>query len=1064
MDIFEVNGAPVTVTIDAPEIINNLTIGPGVTLSIIAPGSLTVLTNLVDSGFIQVGAPGGWDPSLSLTGPISINSGGRIEANTAANIDFHDVQIISAGTIEAVNGGIVFLSDGTTLNGGTLATDSISIVEIQSGPDGSGATLGDVALGGNLQVDPNAALTLQSTVNSQATIHVAANAFLFLDAAAVLKGGTVALAGGTINGSGDLAPTDLTGYGTVNLPFNSADTVRADGGTLEFANMVDSSAATAFEIGSAANSVLKFDSAVGTATTSPTITFEGGDDGHGVVDLTKISLSDFHGVIANFDEGESIDVAGATGVALEANGTTLDVYDGAKLLGTLTFSVSYAGDIFTVSNDVITVDDLVATFDAATVPGQSAQGAALTVTGVADNHTDVSESVTYAWRVYDTETNSWTTVGTGSSYTPSESDEDHQLQLVVTYANDPSGSQSTTYNFGTVQEIAGDDTVVSIGGLSDGNAVEGTPVTATITDGGLAVSGATYQWQLNGKDIVGATSATFTPTEINEGQALTIDVTFTDAAGNNETGSGTAGIVQDAAPEGPVLGGATSATVGEGAIILLGVTDGRVDSDDSLGMVTITGLPHDLTDVSGGSYDSDDGTWTGTAAQFNALSFAAGEDGTFHLTISANTAGAEAATTTESYTLTVFENAEDEWNNSSGGAWSTAWNWTVEDGGQHAVPTSGYDAVIDQNGTYTVTTSGTVTANSLTIGDANAALSGSGTLSIPNVGNDGTIVALTGFVFDVTGNITGNGNLGIGNQATLELGGTSTNAVTFEGEQGTLQIDSRGTSSVFSVIGNPSGLPAGDTIYLPNISFNLASDNYDAATGVLTVGDGNGHTVTIDIIGGVGQNTFSFNQGGSGTDIYDPPVTETSSASSVVPTATAVGVNGTMTFPDADPSGTQRASVASEGSNCVGAFSLGPLTEQLGTSSADFRSSLASDQIKLASDQTVTQSYDVTFTNPQLSDTNLSQTISVSIGGLGNDNFMFKPGIGADTIVNFNPQTDTLKLDHFANAENAQLASLITTDAHGDAVIGPGHGDSITIPGMAPSYLQAHLQSLVHVH
>ena len=42
--------------IDAPEIINKLTmIGPGVTLSIIAPGALTVLTNLVDSGFIQVG-------------------------------------------------------------------------------------------------------------------------------------------------------------------------------------------------------------------------------------------------------------------------------------------------------------------------------------------------------------------------------------------------------------------------------------------------------------------------------------------------------------------------------------------------------------------------------------------------------------------------------------------------------------------------------------------------------------------------------------------------------------------------------------------------------------------------------------------------------------------------------------------------------------------------------------------------------------------------------------------------------------------------------------------------
>ena len=111
----------------------------------------------------------------------------------------------------------------------------------------------------------------------------------------MLNGGTVALAEGTINGSGDLAPTDLTGYGTVNLTFNSADTVRADGGTLEFTNMVDSSAATAFEIGSAANSVLKFDSAVGTATTSPTITFEGGDDGHGVQEKAP----QFGGLIAS---------------------------------------------------------------------------------------------------------------------------------------------------------------------------------------------------------------------------------------------------------------------------------------------------------------------------------------------------------------------------------------------------------------------------------------------------------------------------------------------------------------------------------------------------------------------------------------------------------------------------------------------------------------------------------------------------------------------------------------------------------------------------------------------
>ena len=45
-----------------------------------------------------------------------------------------------------------------------------------------------------------------------------------------------------------------------------------------------------------------------------------------------------------------------------------------------------------------------------------------------------------------------------------------------------------------------------------------------------------------------------------------------------------------------------------------------------------------------------------------------------------------------------------------------------------------------------------------------------------------------------------------------------------------------------------------------------------------------------------------------------------------------------------------------------------------------------------------------------------------------------------------------------------QLAEAITTDASGDAVIELGHGDSITIPGVSTSYMQQHLQSLMHLH
>jgi hypothetical protein len=94
-----------------------------------------------------------------------------------------------------------------------------------------------------------------------------------------------------------------------------------------------------------------------------------------------------------------------------------------------------------------------------------------------------------------------------------------------------------------------------------------------------------------------------------------------------------------------------------------------------------------------------------------------------------------------------------------------------------------------------------------------------------------------------------------------------------------------------------------------------------------------------------------------------------------------------------------------------------------------------------------------------------SSNPSVSIGGPANDTFVFHPGIGADTINNFNPTVDTIELDHFANAQSLQqLASLITTDTHGDALIELGHNDSIAIPGMTAAYLQAHLQSLVHLH
>ena len=84
----------------------------------------------------------------------------------------------------------------------------------------------------------------------------------------------------------------------------------------------------------------------------------------------------------------------------------------------------------------------------------------------------------------------------------------------------------------------------------------------------------------------------------------------------------------------------------------------------------------------------------------------------------------------------------------------------------------------------------------------------------------------------------------------------------------------------------------------------------------------------------------------------------------------------------------------------------------------------------------------------------------MSIGGADGDHFVFAPGIGAESVTNFNTQQDTIELDHFSNAQTIQeLQSLITTDTHGDAVINLGHNDSVTLDGVTTQQLQQVAQA-----
>ena len=105
-DTVEINSA-VMVTINDTEIVDNLVIAAGTTLDIISPGSLTILGSLDNSGLIQVNSTSA-DPTLDLTGSVTVQSGSEIEAiGSAATVDFSYSVTTNFGTIAAQQGGTI---------------------------------------------------------------------------------------------------------------------------------------------------------------------------------------------------------------------------------------------------------------------------------------------------------------------------------------------------------------------------------------------------------------------------------------------------------------------------------------------------------------------------------------------------------------------------------------------------------------------------------------------------------------------------------------------------------------------------------------------------------------------------------------------------------------------------------------------------------------------------------------------------------------------------------------------------------------------------------------------
>ena len=246
-------------------------------------------------------------------------------------------------------------------------------------------------------------------------------------------------------------------------------------------------------------------------------------------------------------------IAGAT----DATYTPAEADEGKALRVVVTYAGDAAGSESTIVSagtvQETAAGDLVATLGGLT-GGNAVQGAAVSVATVTH---DVDENVlsdsTFQWQVFNG--TSWTNVAgaTNATYTPTEGNEGKALQVVVTYAGDAAGPESTTVSAGVIQEIAAGDLAATLGGLTSSNAVQGTAVSVTtVTDNGTDVhASATYQWQVfNGTswtNIAGATNATYTPAEADEGKALQVVVTYAGDAAGRESTNVSAGMMQEIA-------------------------------------------------------------------------------------------------------------------------------------------------------------------------------------------------------------------------------------------------------------------------------------------------------------------------------------------------------------------------------------------------------------------------------------------------------------------------------------------------------------------------------------
>ncbi len=468
---------------------------------------------------------------------------------------------------------------------------------------------------------------------------------------------------------------------------------------------------------------------------------------------------------------------------------------------------------------------------------------------------------------------------------------------------------------------------------------------------------------------------------------------------------------------------------------------------------------------------------------------------TEYITLDESSSSAFTAVSDPAGDIAVFYGAEHEWTGGTGN-WIDGLNWN--DG----VPTSALNAVIDQTGTYTITIATTDnsgagdSANSLTISDSDATVSGAGSLSIGTILNSGTIEALGGtLTLDSSNAIINAGTLEATSGATLQINDIAIQNFGHIIVDGTLSVDAAGgTLALASATETGTVVLTGGEI-LAAVSGETLANYGNFISGYGNIGDGSGN-LTLDNAGGkiaanVSSDTLILDTGNSitngdagilvaanhGTLQIDDSVNNFGTLTANGGTLDAennvsgfgtvlIENGGTAVFHDAvDQNVTFGAGyselVLDDPSQITGVISgfTGTAADLANSDEivlSGFNPTSLADTTSYNSVTGITTLTVYDSTNPALSDTldfsgnyvgdfkfvqaggNLeifdppapqSSSPPVSVGGPGNDNFVFHPGLGTNA-GNFNPPTDTTAHGHFSSLEDqVWVTSILKEDA-----------------------------------